>query len=79
MQTYQAGKYNFRRISCVFAIFVVPSRGTDIAFGNPTSKLRSRNAAHTTVHSFFFKNPFAPVIPLCCLLASELSVSNKVE
>ena len=26
--------------------------GTDIAFGNPTSKLRSRNAAHTTVHSF---------------------------
>ena len=53
--------------------------GTDIAFGNPTSKLRSRNAAHTTVHSFFFKNPFAPVIPLCCLLASELSVSNKVE
>ena len=27
--------------------------GTDIAFGNPTSKLRSRNAAHTTVHSFF--------------------------
>ena len=32
MQTYQAGKYNFRRISCVFAIFVVPSRGTDINY-----------------------------------------------
>lgn len=52
MQTYQAGKYNFRRISCVFAIFVVPSRGTDIAFGNPTSKVHSQNAGHTIARIF---------------------------
>ena len=36
-------------------------------------------ADYAPIHSFFFKNPFAPVIPYYCLLASELVVSNKAE
>ena len=34
MQTYQAGKYNFRRISCVFAIFVVPLQHEKVLYRN---------------------------------------------